>query len=85
MSSRGEGRQRERESGEGFLKLSLFFSLSRMPIRGKNRSSAMSLRSFSVASGSVLSSEEGEVSEYPGSKRSTLESCPGTRLAGSEH
>ena len=34
----------------------------------------MSLRSFSVASGSVLSSEEGEVSEYVDSKRSTLES-----------
>ena len=51
-----------------------------MPIRGKNRSSAMSLRSFSVASGSVLSSEEGEVSEYPASKRSTLESNPGLSL-----
>lgn len=32
----------------------------------------MSVRSFSIAS--VASSEEGEVSEYPTSKRSTLES-----------
>ena len=55
-----------------------------MPIRGKNRSSAMSLRSFSVASGSVLSSEEGEVSEYPNSKRSTLESNLGLNLADSD-
>ena len=45
----------------------------------------MSLRSFSVASGSVLSSEEGEVSECPGSKRSTLESCKGApSVASSE-
>ena len=54
-----------------------------MPIRGKTRSSAMSLRSFSVASGSVLSSEEGEVSECPGSKRSTLESCKGAPAVAS--
>jgi len=57
-------------------------SLSRMPIRGKNRSSAMSLRSFSLVS--VASSEEGEVSEYPHSKRSTLESNPGVRLGDSD-
>ena len=44
----------------------------------------MSLRSFSVASGSVLSSEEGEVSEYPASKRSTLESNPGLSLDTSQ-
>ena len=57
------------------------FSLSRKPVRGKNRSSAMSIRSFSLAS--VASSEEGEVSEYPNSKRSTLESNLGLNLADS--
>ena len=46
--------------------------MSRKPVRGKNRSSAMSIRSFSLAS--VASSEEGEVSEYVSSKRSTLDS-----------
>ena len=43
---------------------------------------AMSIRSFSLAS--VASSEEGEVSEYPNSKRSTLESNLGLNLADSD-
>ena len=47
-------------------------SLLRRPVRAKSRSSFLSRRSISVVS--VASSEEGEVSEYGDSKRSTLES-----------
>ena len=47
-------------------------SLLRRPVRAKSRSSFLSRRSISVVS--VASSEEGEVSEYVDSKRSTLES-----------
>jgi len=46
-------------------------SLLRRPIRGRNRNSLMSMRSVSI-----ISSEEGEASEYPSSQRSTLESNP---------
>jgi len=49
-------------------------SLLRRPIRSKSRNSYMSRRMSIVSVGSVASSEEGEVSEYLSSKRSTLES-----------
>merc|ERR1740137_27078 len=46
-------------------------SLARRPVRSKNRNSLLSARSMSI-----VSSEEGEASEYPSSQRSTLESNP---------
>lgn len=55
-------------------------SLLRRPIRTKSRTSFMSLNSLSrrVSVISVASSEEGEVSDYVPSKRSTLDSNAST-------
>ena len=56
--------------------LTLLFSLSmtRRPVRTRKRNSMLSTRSMSI-----VSSEEGEASEYISSQRSTIESDPELR------
>ena len=54
--------------------INLLFSLARRPVRTKHRKSVLSARSMSI-----VSSEEGEASEYPSSQRSTIESNPEQR------